>query len=351
VFGKKKEKEGTEEKKTVEKFDSTNLNFKVIELDVKKAVRDYTVIKSLSTEQESILKKNQNLEGQLKEKERMLIEEKKKLEAERKRKVEVKPEGEENSRLLLWIILLFLLSALIAGGFFWWFYEDKSLLLNDQNIDQVIDQEPLVAEPVVTIVEILPGRDADSDGLTDAEERLYGTDLRNPDTDEDSFLDGNEVFHLFDPIELSPAALSLSPYMTNYQHTGLNQFRVMFPRAWTAQSIQRNQVDLVDAFENVDGMTIRTLSTSALHVQIVPIQEDVELIQKFAEMLEIKEISGDPVRFVSKAGYIGYQSSDKRYVAVESNEKWIFFEYQLNSDRFIEYLMSFQMMINSFIIE
>ena len=46
----------------------------------------------------------------------------------------------------------------------------------------------------------VPGTDTDSDGLTDLEESLiYQTNPRLPDTDRDGFLDGNEVFHLYNP--------------------------------------------------------------------------------------------------------------------------------------------------------
>ena len=42
--------------------------------------------------------------------------------------------------------------------------------------------------------------DADGDTLTAAEERFYGTDPNNPDTDGDGFSDGDEVRRGFDPL-------------------------------------------------------------------------------------------------------------------------------------------------------
>lgn len=54
------------------------------------------------------------------------------------------------------------------------------------------------------------GPDTDSDGLTDVEEvTIYKSDPRNPDADGDSFNDGNEVVHLFDPIVKAPAMLRI----------------------------------------------------------------------------------------------------------------------------------------------
>ncbi|MFA7319288.1 MAG: hypothetical protein WC022_01690 [Parcubacteria group bacterium] len=46
--------------------------------------------------------------------------------------------------------------------------------------------------------------DSDQDGLTDAEEKLYGTDPRKPDTDGDSYSDGAEVRAGYDPLKPAP---------------------------------------------------------------------------------------------------------------------------------------------------
>lgn len=42
--------------------------------------------------------------------------------------------------------------------------------------------------------------DSDNDGLTDAEEKIYGTDPHNPDTDGDGYLDGAEVKAGYNPL-------------------------------------------------------------------------------------------------------------------------------------------------------
>lgn len=47
-------------------------------------------------------------------------------------------------------------------------------------------------------------QDIDQDGLSDAEESVYGTDPRNPDTDSDSYSDGVEVKGGYDPLKPAP---------------------------------------------------------------------------------------------------------------------------------------------------
>lgn len=51
-------------------------------------------------------------------------------------------------------------------------------------------------------------KDDDADGLSNAKEIIYGTDLKNPDTDQDGFLDGQEVKNGFDPTQ--PGRIKLS---------------------------------------------------------------------------------------------------------------------------------------------
>jgi hypothetical protein len=46
--------------------------------------------------------------------------------------------------------------------------------------------------------------DSDQDGLTDQEEKLYGTDPHNPDTDGDGYSDGAEVRSGYDPAKPAP---------------------------------------------------------------------------------------------------------------------------------------------------
>jgi hypothetical protein len=46
--------------------------------------------------------------------------------------------------------------------------------------------------------------DSDQDGLSDEEEKLYGTNPANPDTDGDSYSDGTEVRSGYDPLKKAP---------------------------------------------------------------------------------------------------------------------------------------------------
>lgn len=71
--------------------------------------------------------------------------------------------------------------------------------------------------------------DSDNDGLTDAEERIYGTDPNNPDTDADGMSDGKEVKRGRNPLGSGYFKDLFIPHQgNNYQPHSLHPKRVLF---------------------------------------------------------------------------------------------------------------------------
>ena len=91
------------------------------------------------------------------------------------------------------LIVIILGIVLIAGGvIFVWKYADKESLLGIKFGKKIpkISQENL--------------KDSDNDGLKDWEEELYKTDINNPDTDGDGYLDGEEIDSGNNPLIKAP---------------------------------------------------------------------------------------------------------------------------------------------------
>lgn len=82
------------------------------------------------------------------------------------------------------------------------------------------------------------GPDADTDQLTDVEERLYGTDASKPDTDEDGFLDGSELTNGYDPLRKDGARLDGSSLVHEYVNQQHN-FKVNYPSSWIADKVNQ----------------------------------------------------------------------------------------------------------------
>jgi hypothetical protein len=107
---------------------------------------------------------------------------------------------------------------------------------------------------------VLPpgGLDSDSDGLTDVEEPLYGTDVRNPDADSDGFLDGNEVFHLYNPAARSSVRLLDSGLVKLFLHllAGPSWFLLIGLLVWIFQTDRRLRLPLVVGIRSFFGLKI-----------------------------------------------------------------------------------------------
>jgi len=77
------------------------------------------------------------------------------------------------------------------------------------------------------------GVDSDSDGLTDIEETtVYHTNPVNADTDGDTFNDGNEAAHLYDPNKKTPALLKNSSAVA-ISVNKTEGYSVLVPASWT----------------------------------------------------------------------------------------------------------------------
>jgi hypothetical protein len=100
--------------------------------------------------------------------------------------------------------IIFLVILAVGAGSFWWLNSlDKSNngvlsgALNDQSSGSKTSEGILLA-----LLE-KQKEDTDEDGLDNWQEALWETDSNNPDTDNDSFLDGDEIKDGYDPTDLN----------------------------------------------------------------------------------------------------------------------------------------------------
>ncbi|MFA6131808.1 MAG: hypothetical protein WC702_01915 [Patescibacteria group bacterium] len=176
-----------------------------------------------------------------------------------------------------------------------------------------------------------PGRDTDSDGLTDAEEILYKTSSKKPDTDSDGFLDGNEVFNGYDPNSPDPAHLRDSSVVTLYQKMGV--FEILYPQAWTVR-------------EGTDGSTTFVVpSGETITIGLESKEVGVSLADWFSGTnlsSEVKVTSGE-----TKQGYSTLEAEDQMTVYIESGTRVIVVSYQNTVKASVDYLTTFEMMMNN----
>lgn len=202
-------------------------------------------------------------------------------------------------------------------------------------IEEIVVQEPEITSPT-------PGLDTDSDGLTDEEESLYGTDYRNPDTDADTFLDGNEVFHRYDPLGFSPSTLLDTGSVSIYSSAETdNSFAMHYPKTWLVQSVYDPGTDITSE------VTFSSQTTSRI-ILLVKVKDKEESFETW-----YRENALDDVNYsvllpkLSKGGFAGYMSSDKLVTYLDLDERVFIFQYDVGEEKTIQFLQTFQMMVNS----
>lgn len=112
-------------------------------------------------------------------------------------------------------------------------------------------------------------RDSDSDGLTDAEEVLLGTDVQGNDTDGDEYPDQTELLNLYNPVGIAPQRLIDAGIVFAYEHS-TDGWELYVPKQWSVVAVDQDQRELRIAtttpeefmllrmFENADQLPIAT---------------------------------------------------------------------------------------------
>ena len=201
----------------------------------------------------------------------------------------------------------------------------------------VIVEVPVVVEtPVVEVpTKPEPGTDTDSDGLTDVEEELYGTDYRNPDTDADSFLDGNEVFHRYDPLGYSPQTLLDTGRVSIFEPSD-ELFSVYYPKVWKTAITS-------------GGVIFNTNDTAKIEISKQAKQTPCESLSVwYKREVAPNSMADDLQESMTKVGYLSLMSNNELRAYVDGEGGYVYvFTYDLVDEIKIEYLNTFQMMVNS----
>lgn len=177
-----------------------------------------------------------------------------------------------------------------------------------------------------------PGRDTDSDGLTDAEELLYRTSSKKPDTDSDGFLDGNEVFHGYDPNASAPAKLSASDIVTLFEVA--DSYSLNFPTAWVAKPDKKT-----------NGAVFVVPSGETIALSWEEKTSETDLARWFSGVnpnTDIKVSAG-----ATKQGYAFLLSEDQMTYYIDMGRKVAVLNYQNTVKASVDYLATFEMMMNS----
>ncbi|MBU1907594.1 hypothetical protein KKF59_00490 [Patescibacteria group bacterium] len=133
---------------------------------------------------------------------------------------------------------------------------ETPLVMIEENVPPAIVEpdllppEPITpeqpAETIAEVVQPVAAPDSDSDGLSDAEETLFGTSAMNADSDGDGYSDGSEVTNGYDPATSGQTLAGSSMFAVN--DIG-GTWSVLVPSAWRVSPDVESGVFKVDTGE------------------------------------------------------------------------------------------------------
>ena len=230
-------------------------------------------------------------------------------------------------------VLIILLVLVLIGGTgagVWWYvatYESSP-----QVIETPIPKPDPVPVPDPEPDEPFSGTDTDSDGLTNVEELLYGTDFRSPDTDGDTFLDGNEVFHRYDPNGLAPSTLLDTGAVRVLERADV-PFTLYYPASWSLSAASTSEKV---AFRSEENGVIELM------------YEEKDSLIDLSAWMKAKGISAKGAEeTMTKEGYPVRSTEDGRTAYLDLGNWVISAVYDLGDVMSIEFLQTFKMMMNS----
>jgi uncharacterized membrane protein len=202
-------------------------------------------------------------------------------------------------------------------------------------ISEPEEETQATTEPFPT--QASPGVDTDSDGLTDTEEtRIYQTDPRLPDTDKDGFLDGNEVYHGYNPAGGAPGTLLESQLVVRKfgeageayvgGQTWQVEYGFHYPSVWNIQ-------------EKEEGFVLDTGTGEGFHIMLEPKDASAALMVWLGERDLVFGITKQKLSFA--------QSQDQMVSYIDLGPSVMRIEYDTGIKFRVDYLQTLQMIINS----
>lgn len=195
-------------------------------------------------------------------------------------------------------------------------------------------QTPAEPPPPPEPVKLPPaGLDTDSDGLTDLEEPIYGTNSNDPDTDHDTFLDGNEVFHLYNPASGVNAKL-LDTGIVKSVESPIGWY-IYVPVTWKSSVA-------------ADGMTATFETGRGEKFMIVMHRnKDRKALMDWYLADHPGVLSTQLIAITTKSGMSGLESENKLHTYFSWDDWILDLQYDLDGQPFVNYRQTYEMMKNS----
>lgn len=194
-------------------------------------------------------------------------------------------------------------------------------------------ETPTSAAPTPPVsVSAAPGLDRDNDGLTDAEEALFGTDPQNPDTDGDTYQDGAEARSGYDPTSAKTALVAVG----RFKLVNVRSIATAFiPSSWTEEGAAGTQYINTGTAENFQ-ITERQLADKPA---------DLALGDWFAADAGVAPVTLRAFR--TRGGYDAWQTEDGRTAYVAIGQTVLVVRYASDASTTVEFRALYDLFVNT----
>lgn len=257
-------------------------------------------------------------------------------------------------------ISLFVLFAAGAGAYYW--YQGKKTqaqVVPPQAIKPIVtatvpetpattteqaaptstpEEIPQVKETAIEMPSKLLGEsvDFDADRVSDVAEEIFGTDPSNPDTDEDKYPDGHELYYLYNPNGFEPKKIIDSGFVQEYTNNPFG-YSLYYPKNWTFGSVDAESRDVLFSVITGENIEVKVL--------------DLTPGQTFADWLTQNapdELVSDYSDMTSRFGSAGKMRNDGLAYFFLSGEKLVALVYHTTDSNIVNYKIVLEVMARSF---
>src|SRR3989339_948914 len=161
-------------------------------------------------------------------------------------------------------------------------------------IEPVVLTPPLsLQEPPITFLPTSVGEsaDLDNDGISDVAEAMFNTDPSVPDTDGDSYIDGSEVYHIYDPAKKTPAKLIDSGTIKEFDNPVFG-YKVYYPASWEVGNVDQKYHQGLFSALNGENIEIRVFDLE-MGKTFVDWFSQWAPSERYADLLFLESMFGD----------------------------------------------------------
>ncbi|MFA6475061.1 MAG: hypothetical protein WCV88_02550 [Patescibacteria group bacterium] len=200
-----------------------------------------------------------------------------------------------------------------------------------------------VNAPVNTNTNIsVPAKDTDGDGLTNDEEKIWGTKADLPDTDGDGYKDGVEVVAGYDPTNATSAGkISDNAALVDTYTNSMYSYTVLHPNKWIADALTEG-----DNTEILFTPNTLELAGQFVAISVTSNPSGLTALDWYVETNKVAETSVKPVTTFS--GLKGVWSADGSTAYFVDNDYVYAVSYRYGTSAELFFPDTFQLMVKSF---